>query len=246
MRGLCHTLNDAFARQETAFARQTRFTADASHELRTPLSIIRTHIDLALKRERTPEEYREALQTCLRSAERMSSVVQGLLTLARADSGADTFARDEIRLDSVVRAVVESLQAAADERQIALHLDLAPVVVWGDGDRLADVASNLVSNAVRYNRPGGQVTVTLLDEAGDAELRVADTGIGIPAPARARIFERFYRVDDARSRAAGGAGLGLAITRWIVEGHGGTITVEDRPGGGSLFVVTLPGDGRRI
>jgi signal transduction histidine kinase len=234
----------AFARLEEAFARQTRFTADASHELRTPVSILRTQIELALSRARAPGEYRETLEICLRSVQRMSSLVDGLLTLARADGSTDGLTRERVPLETVVRAAAETVRPAAAERGVSLHLDLGPAVVEGDPERLADVATNLLSNAVRYNRTGGRVEVALAGQAdGGVELIVADTGIGIPAEARGKIFDRFFRVDAARSRAAGGAGLGLAITKWIVEAHGGRIQVEDNPGGGSVFRVRLPAVG---
>ena len=238
--GLCATLNETFARLEEAFARQTRFTADASHELRTPLSIIRAQLEVALSRPRGADEYRDTLATCLVSAERMTAIVEGLLTLARSDAGAERLVRERVRLDGVIRAVADSLRPAARQRGIALRLTLDEVEVWGDGHRLADVASNLLSNAIRYNRDGGGVDIAVGREGEQVKLQVADTGIGIPAELRGKVFERFFRADAARARAAGGAGLGLAITHRIVEAHGGLIRVHDNPGGGTVFIVLLP------
>ena len=242
-RAVRHLERGLRSRWRSAFARQTRFTADASHELRTPLSIVRAQTEVALTQPRTPEEYRETLTTCLASIERMTAVVEGLLTLARSDAGAEPPAREDVRLDAVVRAVADSLRPAAGQRQVSLHLTLAETEVAGDGHRLALVASNLIGNAIRYNRDGGRVDITVARQDDRAQLRVADTGIGVPAELRSKIFERFFRVDTARSRAAGGAGLGLAITRWIVEAHGGAIQVEDNPGGGAVFTVLLPAPG---
>ncbi|MCI0339614.1 MAG: ATP-binding protein [Planctomycetales bacterium] len=237
---LARTLNDAFARIEASFERQTRFTADASHELRTPLSILLTHVELALKKDRTAPEYRETLETCLRAAQRMRATEESLLTLARADAGELKVARDRVDLKPVVEETVALLAPLATERRVAVAVEASPLAVAGDRERLREVATNLVTNALRYNREGGRVEVRLSRENGAAVLSVADTGIGIPEPDRAHLFERFYRVDKARSRELGGSGLGLAITRWIVEAHGGTIAVASREGEGTTFTVRLP------
>lgn len=237
---LAKVLNDAFARLEEAFERQTRFTADASHELRTPLSIVMSHLELALRRERTPEEYREAIGTALRAAERMRAVVEGLLTLARADAGTLAIAKDRVDLRKAAEETVSLLAPMAGERKVALAAALEPTEVIGDRDRLREVITNLVTNAIRYNREGGKVDVRLRREEGSAVLSVVDTGIGIPDADREHLFERFYRVDKVRSREQGGSGLGLSITKWIVEAHGGTIGVESRPGDGTTFTVRLP------
>jgi heavy metal sensor kinase len=237
---LGRTLNDAFARLEQAFQRQARFTADASHELRTPLTVIRTQCEQVLRRERGSEEYRSALAACLRSAERMSGITQGLLTLARADAGEADLARDEVALDELVRQASQETRAAFSERAVDLRLDLAPSRVHGDPVLLAEVVANLVSNAIRYNHEHGRVDVRLQRENGSVVLQVADDGPGIPPEALPHVFERFFRVDPARSRASGGSGLGLAITRWIVEAHGGAITVASALERGSTFRVTLP------
>ncbi len=237
---LARTLNDAFARLEASFDRQTRFTADASHELRTPLSILLTQVELALKKDRTAPEYRETLETCLRAAQRMRATVEGLLTLARADAGEIRLAREPVDLKPLVEETLSLLAPLALDRRVAVAAEAVPLVVAGDRERLREVAANLVANAIRYNREGGRVDVRLSRENGSAVLSVADTGIGIPEADRAHLFERFYRVDKARSREMGGSGLGLAIAKWIVEAHGGTIGVESREGEGTTFTVTLP------
>lgn len=237
---LAQVLNAMLERLESAFERQTRFTADASHELRTPLAILRSHAELALARPRTPDEYREALDACFRAGQRMTELVESLLLLARADADKLELQRRPLDLAAVVGECLTLLRPLAEARQVTLTATLAPAQVVGDAGRLAQVVSNLVSNAVQYNRPGGRVEVTLRTVDGRAELGVADTGIGIAREAQPRVFERFFRADPARNRAFGGQGLGLAICRSILEAHGGTITFQSQPGEGTTFTVTLP------
>ena len=237
---LAGVLNSTFARLESAFERQTRFTADASHELRTPLAIIRSHAELALARPRTDDEYREALGSCLRSAKRMARLVDALLILARADAGKLVKALESLDLRGVVIETANLLQPLAQAKGVCVHIETAPAYVVGDADRLAQVVTNLMTNAIDYNRPGGEVRVRLRTESAWAVLSVEDTGQGIPEEDCAHIFERFYRVDKARSRASGGHGLGLAICKSIVEAHGGKIDFESRPAHGSIFRVHLP------
>ncbi len=237
---LARTLNETFERLEDAFERQARFTADASHELRTPLSILLSHLELALRRERNPAEYRAALETCLRSAQRMKSVVEGLLTLARADAQEIRLVREKLELPEVVEETLSLLRPLAEERSVALAVEARPVEVVGDRNRLREVVTNLVTNAIRYNRPGGRVDVRVERDDGCAVLRVTDTGVGIPEKDRPHIFGRFFCVDKARCHELGGSGLGLAITKWIVEAHGGTIGFESREGEGTTFTVRLP------
>jgi two-component system, OmpR family, sensor kinase len=236
---LARVLNATFRRLEAAFDRQARFTADASHELRTPLAVLRSQAELTLGRARTPDEYREALQTCLRAAERMTDLVEGLLTLARADAG-KSGVREPVELHRVARDAVELCRPLATERGVRLTAELAPVTVPGDAGGLARVVGNLVANAIRYNRPAGEVHVELTRDGREAVLTVRDSGEGIAAEHHPHLFERFYRADKARSRATGGSGLGLAIARAVVEAHGGTIGFESAVGKGSTFWVRLP------
>ena len=240
LRGLARAFNATLDRLEEAFLRQARFTADASHELRTPLTVIRTQAELALRGRRTVAEHRATLEACLRAARRMTGLVEGLLALARADAGEDRIAAEDVDLDAVVRESAELLRPAAAAEDVALHCAAESARVRGDPRLLGDLVANLVDNGVRYNRPGGRVDVSLGREEGQAVLRVRDTGIGIPSEAQAHLFERFFRVDPARSRKHGGSGLGLSIASWIVEAHGGSIEVESRPGAGSTFTVRLP------
>lgn len=239
---LAGTLNDAFGRLQAAFERQTRFTADASHELRTPLSVISTSAELALRKERTAAEYRESLEACLRAAKRMRGLVEGLLPLARSEEGKDRMTKERVELDALAAETVDMLKPLADKRRVSLVVDADPVEATGGPDRLREVVTNLTTNAILYNREGGSVQVEVRRRNGEACLRVTDTGIGIPAKEQPRVFERFFRVDPARSREAGGSGLGIAITKEIVEAHGGRIDFESREGEGTRFTVKLPAE----
>jgi len=237
---LAETLNDTFDRLQAAFEQQVRFTTDASHELRTPLSVVANQAELALRRERQPAEYRDALQAILEAARRMRAVVEDLLTLARADAGQLSLRRDPLDLAALVRDTAGLMAGEAKRLGIAIELDLATATLHGDRSRLQELVTNLVANAIRYNREGGRVTLRLRTRGGVAVLDVIDTGIGIPPEEQALVFERFHRVDKARSREAGGSGLGLAISRSIAEAHGGRILLESEPGAGTTFRVELP------
>ncbi len=236
---LARTLNDTFDRLERAFEQQTRFTADASHELRTPLSILMSQTELALRKERSAGEYREALGVCLRAAHRMKAVVEGLLTLARADVRDLDLRRERFDLGKVVEETAAMLGPLAIEKKVTLTVSAEPAEVLGDRERWREVVTNLVSNALRYNREGGRVDAALSVKGNEAVLTVADTGIGIPEKDWPHVFERFYRVDKARSREQGGSGLGLSITKWIVEAHGGSLSFISREGEGTTFTVRL-------
>ncbi|QDV38430.1 sensor histidine kinase [Tautonia plasticadhaerens] len=237
------TLNDMLDRLESAFEQQTRFTADASHELRTPLSVILTHAELALARTRSADEYRESLGTCRRAAGRMRGIVEDLLTLARADAGQLDLKRGPVDLRSIALEVASQLGPMAEGRGVRVEVRGDRVVVPADPARLGQVATNLISNAIAYNRPGGAVVVSTAVEGGSGVLRVVDTGPGIPEADLPRLFDRFYRVDLARSRAAGGSGLGLSICKSLVEALGGSIGVRSVEGEGAAFEVRLPGPG---
>jgi two-component system OmpR family sensor kinase len=233
-------LNDAFDRLQDSLERQRRFTADASHELRTPLSVLRLEVEWALTRERGPAEYRETLDTCWRAAERMRAVVEGLLTLARADAGDLMLSRVPVSLDQVAHEVVAQLRPLARKRRLEVTVSGDATEVSGDPNLLREVVTNLVSNAIHYNRDEGRVELAVWKEERSACLLVTDNGIGISTEDLPRVFERFFRADKARAREAGGAGLGLAVSRWIVESHGGQITCTSEVGQGTSFLVRLP------
>ena len=237
--GLADSLNAAFDRLSGAFARQTQFTADASHELRTPLAIVRTNAELSLNKERTPEEYRATLTTCVDAAKRMSAIVDGLLTLARSDANVEV-PRRPVQLDQIATDAVEALRAVAQSQSVTLDTKMQAMKVTGDADALGRLVTNLVGNAIKFNKPGGRVLVSVGPNKTGVELVVADNGIGIPKSDMDHVFERFYRADKARTRATGGAGLGLAICQAVVESHGGKIEVESQADKGTTFTVHLP------
>jgi heavy metal sensor kinase len=237
---LAQVLNAAFARLESAFLQQARFTADASHELRTPLSVIHSHAELALSRERSSDEYRQTLATCLKASGRMRSLVESLLLLARADAGGLELAPRDFDLRDVVQDCIGLLTPLAQQGNIELQAALGPVEVTGDPSRIGQVVTNLITNAIRYNHTGGMVQVSTGWSDGAAVLSVADTGTGIAPEDQPRVFERFFRADKARSRKAGGSGLGLAICKSIVDAHGGSISFSSALNQGTTFIVRLP------
>ncbi len=238
---LASVLNSTFSRLEASFERQQQFTADASHELRTPVAVILSQTQATLARERNPAEYRETLEACQRAAQRMRALTESLLVLARIDAGEESKTRERLDLGPAVRGCVELLRPLANERQVTLRCDLQPSECLGDSEQLAQVITNLVTNAILHNKSGGEATISTRREQQWAILTVADTGPGIPAEHLPRVFERFYRADKSRSGATGGTGLGLAISKAIVETHGGNVEVATEQGAGSTFTVRLPG-----
>ena len=218
---------------------QRQLLADTSHELRNPLTVIRTNLGL-LGRELDPATRAEVAGETEEEAERMSRLVADLLLLARQEETA----RGELvplRLDTLARDAVERVRQLAPDHSVALE-QADPLVVRGDPDRLRQLLDNLLDNAVRYTPPGGRVAVGVQRAGSEARLVVEDTGVGIAPRHLPRIFDRFYRVDPARSRATGGTGLGLAIVRHVARVHGGRVEVESEPGRGSRFAVTLPAE----
>jgi signal transduction histidine kinase len=230
----------AFSRLQRALESQRRFTTDASHELRTPLATMAAETEWALARPRTADEYRESVETCRRAMERMTRVVDRLLTLARADHDAIRLQRAPVPLEPVVREAVGLVYPLATRRGITIETKIDTATVEGDRERLTELVTNLCSNAVEYNRDGGRVTIEVWPEGGEACMRVTDSGLGISADDLPRIFERFYRPDASRDRHTGGAGLGLAIAKWIVDAHGGRITCSSTPGEGTAMLIRLP------
>jgi heavy metal sensor kinase len=239
---LSDTLNEMLDRIESSFLRVTEFTADASHELRTPVSLIRTEAELALRRSRGEAEYKESLQHILVEAERTTALIEQLLALARADSGRETLHLQQVDLRQTLSGVVDGWQRVAAIRDLKFAAQIADqsALVMGDETLLRRLVDILLDNAFKYTASPGRVRLTLERRGENAVITVQDSGVGIAEEDQSKIFERFYRVDKARSRAQGGTGLGLSIARWIVTQHRGSIVVESRPGEGATFRVELP------
>jgi heavy metal sensor kinase len=237
---LAAVLNSTFARLDAAFAQQQQFTSDAAHELRTPVSVILTQIQSTLNKERSPAEYRETLEACQRAAQRMRRLIESLLELARFDAGPAQLKQMPFDLATMARESVELVQPLAQERGITIFSELQTANCLGDSERIGQVVTNLLTNAVNYNRSGGEVRVGIRLDNGNAVLTVSDNGPGIPPEHLPKIFDRFYRADAARTSSQGRTGLGLAISKAIVEAHGGNITAANLPGGGAEFTVRLP------
>jgi heavy metal sensor kinase len=238
---LAAVINDTFARLESSFDQLRRFTADASHELRTPLSVIRGIGEVGLGETRTPAEYKEAMGSMLEEVDRLTTLVDTLLRLSHGDAGTVRLSREATDLGQLTRDVVSSLGILAEERNQRLALEVADrVSITADRLVLREAITNLVDNAIKYSPRGSSIDVRVRVEADHAILNIADEGAGIPAEHRERIFDRFFRLDQGRSRDRGGTGLGLAIAKWAVEVNGGRITVEEGLNGGSVFRITLP------
>ncbi len=237
---LAQTLNEMIERLEESFTRQRRFVADASHELRTPVAAIRSMTDLALSQELTQQKYVILFENINTESERLGHLISDLLALARSDEGKIHLEYEPVRLDRLVEAVVANAEMLANERSITIQVQAQKAItILGDEARLIQAVMNLLDNAILYTNTGGQVTVTLEEKDAQIYLSVHDTGIGIAPEHLSHIFERFYRVDQARIRTEGNSsGLGLAIVEWVVKAHGGWINVESRPGHGSTFTIT--------
>ena len=238
---LARTFDAMIARLDDAFARQRQFTADASHELRTPLTILKGQLDVALNREREAEAYRQVLQAANDEVDHMIRLTSGLLTLARADADEVPIRKEPVDAGSIVAGAVEQVRAATEAKGISLALQPGPnVTLDADEDLLLQLMLNLLDNALKHTPAGGHIEAGWSVNRKRAVLFVADSGVGIAPEHLPHLFDRFYRVEKARSRADGGAGLGLAICRWIADVHGGTLAVESEPGAGSRFNFELP------
>jgi len=241
---LAATLNQMMTRLERSFAALRRFTADASHELKTPLTVVRAGVERAITRPDTAPETLAALEETLQEVNRMTELLDSLLTLARADEGRAELHREPVDLRQILEEAGETGELLAEHAGVGIDIRLPsePVVVSVDRSRVRQLALNLIENAVKYTPRGGQVSVELGSSNGRAVFTVADTGIGIAPGDLPHVFDRFWRADSARTRTSerAGTGLGLAICKWIAEAHGGTIEVQSRPGRGTTFTVGLP------
>jgi signal transduction histidine kinase len=232
-----------FSRLEASVRRMKQFTADASHELRAPIALIRTTAEVAVqRRNRQANEYLEALDDILEESERTSQVVDSLMLLARADAGKEVLERGLVDARSISHAAAEQGEKLARIRELAFSASIPEEPVWihADAEALRRALLILIDNAAKYTPERGMVRFDLSANDGFARFSVTDTGIGIAPADLPHIFDRFWRADKARSRAHGGAGLGLSIAKWIAESHAGSITVESEAGKGSVFSMSVP------
>ena len=240
---LASTFNYMISRLQAAFERQKQFTSDASHELRTPLAVMRGELEIALRRERSPEEYQRTLGSNLEEIIRLSRLVEDLLMLARADAGRVELRCEPVNLSALCQNTTEYISPLAEQREqtLAYQPIRETITINADQQRIKQLLLNLLDNAIKYTEHGGTITLSLTTENQHAVLAVADTGRGIPAEDVPHVFERFFRRSAKTSdRSASGSGLGLSIVKWIVDAHGGSIDVQSKVGAGTTFTVRLP------
>ncbi len=241
---LITTVNAMLARLERSFAALHRFTADASHELKTPLTVLRSGIERAITHPKAAPEVLEVLEETLVEQKRMTELVDSLLTLARADEGRAPLHRERIDVREVLNEISETANILGEQAAINVSVNIPdrPQLLYLDRERIRQLLMNLLTNAIKYTPAGGEVTVGSVRQAGKVVIKVTDTGVGIAPGELPHVFDRFWRADPARSRSGqrSGAGLGLAISKWIAEAHGGSIQANSRPGRGTTMTVTLP------
>ena len=237
---LAETLNAMFARLETAFTHVRRFAVDAAHELRTPLTVLKGGIEVTLRADRAPAEYRDVLRSSLEEVEQLIALAENLLLLSRLRMET-TLPCQAVELETLLMEVVDTGVRLADGRGVVVRLRaVEPLSVQGDPSTLRRALVNLVENAVKYTKAGGTVELSLERDGRDAVVAVSDTGVGMNPADAERIFEPFVRLDSARAVEAGGAGIGLSIVHSIVAAHGGCLSVQTAPGVGSTFAIRLP------
>ncbi|MGZ3524576.1 MAG: sensor histidine kinase [Thermodesulfobacteriota bacterium] len=253
---LIETFNEMISRLDQSFQQMKQFSSDASHELKTPLTILKGEVEVMLRRERTSHEYQQTLKSNLEEINRMSQIVEDLLTLSKADTGEIGLNKEDINLTEILNEVVAQMNRLASSKKLDLSSSNhdEDIHLFGDALRLRELFINLIENGIKYTEEGGSIRIFLQKvssarnqsgwlerEKGElVKIIVSDTGIGIAQEDQERIFDRFFRVDKARSREQGGSGLGLSICKWIVEAHQGDIEVESELGKGSSFIVRLP------
>jgi len=255
---LIDTFNEMISRLDQSFQQIKQFSSDASHELKTPLTILKGEAEVTLRKERTPQEYQQILKSNLEEINRMSQIIEDLLLLSKADTGEIRLNKEVISLTEILNEVVAQMDILAKSKNLHLFTSnhLQDIHIFGDALRIRELFINLIENGIKYTEEGGSIHITLAKEyepllrnqsnwAGGekgefVKIIVSDTGIGIAHEDQERIFNRFFRVDKARSREQGGSGLGLSICKWIVEAHHGEIKVESQLGRGSSFIVNFP------
>ncbi len=240
---LGRVFNGTLDRLESAFEQMSRFTADASHELRTPLTAIRSVGEVGLQGDASPEEYRETIGSMLEEANRLTRLVENLLTVSRADAGQYQLQRRPVSILDLTRESAALLDVLVDEKSqhLSLHGD-EDATVMGDRLILRQAIVNVLHNAIKFSPLHGKISVSTTQNGGHVRIRITDSGPGIAEEHRGKLFQRFYRVDKSRSSESGGAGLGLAIAQWAVQAHGGTITIESALDSGSTFQIDIPRD----
>jgi heavy metal sensor kinase len=237
---LATVFNETLTRLESSFEQMRRFTTDASHELRTPLTAIRSVGEVGLRGRRDEAAYREIIGSMLEEVDRLALLVDRLLTLSRADTGQAQLSVDMVDIPELAEEIAEQLGVLAEEKNQSIKVQSQVVPRWiGDRVMLRQALLNLVDNAIKYSPVGGSIEILVTQSTEGTLIDVTDTGPGIPADLRSRVFDRFYRVDKARSRANGGTGLGLAIAKWAVEVNGGRLSLEPTTDVGSRFRITL-------
>ncbi|MDX6711305.1 MAG: hypothetical protein QOH96_2321 [Blastocatellia bacterium] len=239
---LASVLNAMLGRLQAAFDQLRRFTADASHELRTPLTAIRSVGEVALQDQTIPSEYRDVMGSMLEEVDQLTRLSESLLELSRADAGHVHLQRTDIALLNVAQEAHSMVEVLAEEKDQTIEIaGDANIFVSADRLLLRQAIANLLDNAIKYSPTNSRITIqVLLGTKNTARLDISDEGPGIPVEHRSHIFDRFYRIDQARSRELGGVGLGLSITRWVVEAHGGEISLSSQEGQGATFTVSLP------
>ena len=240
LKRLADSFNEMLGRLDQSFKQIRQFTADASHELRTPVTILMGETDLALNGLLDHEECRAALGSRREELQRMSRIIDDLLTLSQFDHGQQTLQCKPLDFSDLIIEVCEQQRIQAKSKGVELELaKTVPAMIEGDDSRLRQMVRNLLDNAIKYTPGGGKVSVELAQANGNFELRVSDNGIGIPHEDLPHIFDRFYRADKARTRAEGGTGLGLSIVKQVAEGHGGSVTVSSEVGTGTVMTVVM-------
>jgi heavy metal sensor kinase len=240
---LATTFNETFSRLENAVGEMKQFTASIAHELRTPLTALRGEAEIALLHSQSTEDFQRVLYSQLEEFQKLTRLIDQLLTLARAEAGEFRLQRAIVPIDPLLKYIVDALALLASEKGVSLVLESGPdIVVRGDKEWLERALLNLLDNAIKYTPAKGRVTIRTANESSGVKIEIEDTGEGIPSEALPRVFERFYRADPARDKAVEGVGLGLSLVKWIVEEHGGTIEAASHPGDGSRFTILLPQD----
>jgi two-component system OmpR family sensor kinase len=238
---LTSTLNEMIERLQDSFEQIRQFTSDVSHELRTPLAILMGEMELALRSPKQNVQYKETIMSALEEVTRLSKVVQSLLEISRAETGQVKIDFLPLNVSDTIRDIAEDMQILAEEKGIKLESIIEDnIIIMADYVRIHQTLINVIDNSIKYNRPNGSVLVRMQTDSQCAVIRISDTGVGIPDDCLEHIFDRFFRVDKARSRDVDGTGLGLAIVKWIVESHHGTIDVESQLGKGTMFTIKFP------